>query len=109
MLFQFEVKGSQGDIYRIRAGSKEGNPWISCNCQAGQNATVCKHRVALLNGDVTNLASANSADVEGLKALFAGSSVLRLMASAAVCESRLAAAKSELANVRKQLGRAMVG
>jgi hypothetical protein len=62
----FSVRGSTGNIYDITARKAAEKLRISCTCQAGQNRIWCKHRTALLDGDISNLLSDNVSDVEKL-------------------------------------------
>jgi hypothetical protein len=50
---------------------------MSCTCEAGRQGTYCKHRFALLDGDVSNLLSHNSDDVTKLVGLISGTDVDR--------------------------------
>jgi len=62
----FSVRGSAGNIYEITARRIAEKLRVSCTCQAGQNRIWCKHRTALLDGDVSNLLSDNVSDVKKL-------------------------------------------
>jgi DNA polymerase-3 subunit epsilon len=62
----FSVKGSTGNIYEITARRLAKKLRISCTCQAGQMRSWCKHRTALLDGDISNLLSDNISDVKKL-------------------------------------------
>jgi hypothetical protein len=105
---QFAVEGSSGDIYIVKAGSTgAGNAWITCTCPAGENRQYCKHRFALLGGDITSLATDNHNDVEQLRDLVAGSDIARWLARVAECEKAVAAAQSELKAAKRALARSM--
>ncbi len=62
----FSIKGSTGNIYEITARRTANQLRTTCTCQAGQNRTWCKHRTALLDGDVSNLLSENASDIKKL-------------------------------------------
>ena len=71
----FSVKGSTGNIYEITARRVADQLRMTCTCQAGQNRIWCKHRTALLDGDVTNLVSDNLLDVAKLAEMSVGVAV----------------------------------
>jgi DNA polymerase-3 subunit epsilon len=60
----FSVRGSTGNVYEITGRKVAENLRVSCTCQAGQNSIWCKHRTALLDGDVSDLLSGTVANVE---------------------------------------------
>ena len=62
----FSVKGSTGNVYEITGRKVSEKLRVSCTCQAGQNRIWCKHRMALLDGDVSDLLSGALGDVEKL-------------------------------------------
>jgi DNA polymerase III subunit epsilon len=51
-VLRFLVKGSTGNIYEITARRTANRLRMTCTCQAGQNHFWCKHRAALIDGDV---------------------------------------------------------
>lgn len=107
-LYRFQVQGSKGDLYEIEAGSQEvGKVWLSCTCQAGVTGMYCKHRFALLNGDVSALVSQNEADVVALARMVAGSDIESAIADVAAREADMDAAKKALSASKKRLARAM--
>jgi DNA polymerase-3 subunit epsilon len=63
---RFLVKGSTGNIYEITARRTTNQLRMTCTCQAGQNHIWCKHRTALLDGDVSNLVSGTESDIKRL-------------------------------------------
>jgi DNA polymerase-3 subunit epsilon len=62
----FSVRGSSGHVYEITGRKVAEKLRVSCTCQAGQNRIWCKHRTALLDGDISSLLSGAVADVEKL-------------------------------------------
>jgi uncharacterized Zn finger protein len=73
--FVFEVVGSQGDPYRVTFAFNGDKASASCTCGAGEQGKWCKHRTALLDGDVTAVRSANASEVAALKDRLAGTSL----------------------------------
>lgn len=103
----FTVRGSKGDLYTVTFGRAGANLTSSCSCAAGAIGQYCKHRFALMGGDVTDLASDNAADVEVLRGLIAGSDVEIAMDGVRQAEAVLEEAKKELAKRKKALARTM--
>ncbi len=55
MEYKFDIKSSSSDeIYAVTFKFGELTS-ISCTCQAGLNNLLCKHRMNLMDGDVTAL------------------------------------------------------
>lgn len=53
----FFVQGSANDPYKVSFWRVGDDLKSSCTCQAGKNGLACKHRLNLLDGDLTNLVS----------------------------------------------------
>lgn len=101
----FLVTGSEPEPYRVSFKRIEGKFRAHCNCRAGEMSQLCKHRMALIAGDVTSLASPNAADVERLPALIAGTDVEALLRRLSEAEAQQNAIKREIAAYRRQLAR----
>ena len=108
-MLYFKVAGSEGDIYEI-AGERHGARLrITCTCEAGQNGMHCRHRIALLDGDVTALRSGNKGDVEKLTEMLPGSDLETALAELAVAEAAVVAATTHVKGARAKVGRVMSG
>ncbi len=60
-----QVYGSEGDIYEVAFTVLSGKALASCTCKAGENGQFCKHRLALLVGDMDRLVDkAKASDVQ---------------------------------------------
>lgn len=46
-----EVRGSEGDVYRVSFLRGDGGVKVQCTCRAGLMGQFCRHRLALLAGD----------------------------------------------------------
>ena len=108
-ILEFVVIGSQGDPYDITATRDGQDITISCDCPAGERDQLCRHRLALLNGDVTDLDSNNGADVATLAAWMPGTALAAAMEALHKAQAAYDAAKPELARRKKALGRIMSG
>ena len=76
-MVRFLVGGSQGAEYTVAFTLRQGEVASACTCMAGRTGRFCKHRVALLDGDVTDLVSDNVHDVARLRQLLAGTELER--------------------------------
>ena len=66
--FSFVVRGSQGDAYRVTFDVAPDGTTSSCNCRAGlMGQRLCKHREAILDGDVSALLAGNTDDFVALR------------------------------------------
>ena len=72
---RFTVEGSKGDEYQILFEREGDNLDVFCTCPAGDNGMYCKHRFALMEGDVTKLLSENENEVPAIKDMLAGTDV----------------------------------
>ena len=71
-VLRFSVRGSKGDEYTVIFAGRDGEVASSCSCMAGRMGHFCKHRVALLDGDVSDLLSDNEQQVVQLRSLIEG-------------------------------------
>jgi hypothetical protein len=72
---EFMVQGSAVEPYTVRFWREGANLRSSCSCQAGTHGLACKHRLNLLEGDVTQLVNGITSDIQRLRELCAGSDV----------------------------------
>lgn len=104
----FIVEGSQGDEYEVKFKQIGNNLIVTCTCQAADNGLHCKHRIALLNGDIGSVTSGNERDLAKTRALLSGTSLEAALIRYQVAEDACERAKSELAKAKKALARAMI-
>ncbi|WP_149651710.1 hypothetical protein [Azospirillum argentinense] len=74
---RFRIRGGQGDEYTVAFTLRQGEAASICTCMAGRMGRFCKHRVALLDGDVSDLLSDNADDVVRLRRLIEGTELER--------------------------------
>lgn len=104
-VLEFEIQGSADDPYRLRFERQGDNFTASCTCPAGENMQVCKHRLALLAGDVSALASDNEEAVPLLRNMLAGTPTAPALLAYLNAVTGLADAKAELTGRRHALAR----
>jgi uncharacterized Zn finger protein len=103
---EFLIEGSEGDEYTVVFQVTGTNANAFCTCAAGASGQYCKHRFALMDGDVSRLLSSNTVDVVRLKSLIQGTDlkvaydrVLKAAADFAIAKRELDTAKKALAKV----------
>ena len=106
---EFVVEGSQSDEYVVAFEIIDRTAKAACTCAAGTSGLFCKHRTALLDGDVSRLRSGNTSEVARLGPLLQnsdlGTGYARLQAATETCDKAkrmLDAAKKQLARVAHQ-------
>lgn len=57
MEYKFDIKSSSSDEVYIVTFKFENLISINCNCQAGSVKMLCKHRLNLMDGDITSLSN----------------------------------------------------
>jgi hypothetical protein len=109
MRIEFLIEGSRGDEYTVTFMITDNSARAACSCAAGAANQFCKHRAALLDGDITRLRSPNATDVTRLGSLLRDTDLWAaygqlLMATKAHDEAKKAldGAKKRLARVAHQ-------
>lgn len=87
------ARSSSGDPYDVTFESIDGRMTVRCSCKAGALQQQCKHKRALVSGDLTMLFASDQADV--LKQVLARQESQPLIAAIASAESDLANVESE--------------
>ena len=64
--FHFVVRGSAGDLYNIRDIASTDAFELNCDCQGWRTGRRCRHVHSILNGEIDNLHSDNTADLKRL-------------------------------------------
>jgi len=55
MKISLKAKSSSGDSHLVEFSDESGSLRVFCHCPAGSLQQMCKHKLALLKGDVTML------------------------------------------------------
>lgn len=106
---EFLVEGSQGDEYRVTFEREGDNLNLFCSCPAGENGTYCKHRFALMDGEVDDLLSDNEKDVAGLKEFMKGTEVEAIYKEVIETQTLYDKIGERLKKAKKELAKAMRG
>ncbi|SDO55022.1 hypothetical protein SAMN05216360_1275 [Methylobacterium phyllostachyos] len=106
----FSVRSSSSDeVYTLEAYRTGKGMRFSCTCPAGQVGSSCKHRMALLVGDVSSAIDVDEAAVADLRTMAEGSPILTAIEEIAAAEHEVERAKKALNGAKKRLGKAMMG
>lgn len=63
MEYTFNIKSSSSDELYVVTFKFDNLITVNCTCQAGLNKMLCKHRLSLIDGDITSLANQADASV----------------------------------------------
>ena len=69
---EFVVRGSKGNEYNILAERLGDHVAVFCTCDGARRGSICKHRVALLEGNAAAVLGGNQDQVALLPAMLAG-------------------------------------
>jgi len=59
-----KIKSSSfAETYDVTLSNENGKISLNCTCQAGVHSMICKHRITLLNGDVSNVSKKSDIQV----------------------------------------------
>ena len=101
------VKGSSADPYKL-IFIKDGDSLTAlCDCPAGSFGNVCKHRVAVLDGDAGAVLEEDTAKVATVVEWLAGTDVEKALAEMRAADADTEASKSDRVALKRVLARAM--
>jgi uncharacterized Zn finger protein len=99
----FLVKGSASEPYKVTFKKDGSNLSAYCTCPAGQNGQYCKHRFAILDGNLEAVVSENVADAKKVAGWLPGTDVESALQDVALAEKELARAKKKLSTAKKKV------
>lgn len=101
------VKGSSSDPYELTF-IKDGDSLTAlCNCPAGTFANLCKHRVAILDGDSSAVVDDDGGKSGIVVEWLAGTDVEAALAEMREVEAQADASKPDLMAAKRKLAKAM--
>jgi len=102
---------SSGNEYTVQVFATEDGPVITCDCPAGENGQYCKHRLALISGDESEVVEVVEADapVGEIAKLFAGSRLEAAISAMYKQEAVVKKAQADLRAIKKTVANAMLG
>ncbi len=108
-VLRFKMLSSDGSrAYVIEASSTEAGVSLTCECEAGQKGSLCRHRLALVQEEPDGLV-AGAENLEGLYALLEGSKLGDALLKLVDIEGDILALQSKLAVQKKTVARLMKG
>ncbi|WP_091376066.1 hypothetical protein [Mucilaginibacter mallensis] len=66
MVFEFLIKGSAKDPYKVTFQNNDGHVYAGCNCQSRKSGMACKHIFNILDGDVSEMVGNNHDDISNV-------------------------------------------
>lgn len=102
-----QVQGSQPGPYEVSFKRTGTGAIIKCTCQAGQLTNLCKHKVGLLTGDITDVVE-GADTLQSALAWVEGTPITAALAEYINSETALDAAKKRNATAKKDLAKAMI-
>jgi hypothetical protein len=106
--YTFEVKGSSG-LYKVTFTKKDEQVLTSCTCQAGEHSLHCKHRLAIIAGDTSNVLSGNESQIELVAGLIKGTVLEEVLCQFEQAKKEFDLAERRLNKAKKVLTKALNG
>lgn len=106
---EFLIEGSQGDKYRVLFEKSDSNLNVYCSCPAGEKGTYCKHRFALMDGEIDTLLSDNEHDVAKIKEFIKNTDVESAYREVIDTQKQCDQIQNQLKSAKKKLAKAMYG
>ncbi len=103
----FKVKGSSADAYELTF-IKDGDSLTAlCTCPAGQFGGLCKHRVAIIDGDSRSVCSDNADQAKKIVEWVVGTDVEAALSELRTAEKNKELSKDDIKALKKKVARAM--
>lgn len=101
----FKVAGeSTGQEYELVAEPTNGGLRFTCNCPAGSRGLMCKHRQAIIDGDLTAVLAPDLSDMTMLQSWIKTSRISTLSLTIAALEDEIQAAKRRISFIQQVMG-----
>jgi len=107
LLREFLVQGSDPNPYKVVFRRTENEVKANCNCRAGVNGLLCKHRLAILDGDGRAVVSGNLSEVEEVASWVADSPVAQAISEVVALEAQKKDLEEKIKNAKKQVAKAL--
>jgi len=103
----FKVKGSSADAYELTFIKDDDSLTALCTCPAGQFGGLCKHRVAIIDGNSKSVCSGNADQVTKIVDWVVGTDVETALSELRAGEKNKELSKDDLKALKKKVARAM--
>lgn len=102
------VQGSETTPYTVQFLRFGDSVKASCTCKAGRNRQLCKHRLAILDGDLKAVVSENLEEVADVATWIAGSQLAPIIAEVNRLEIEKRAIEQKLKSSKRRLTEALL-
>ena len=103
----FLVKGSSPEPYELTFVKDGDSLTAICTCPAGTYGNFCKHRISILDGDISAIVSDNAELAKTVLAWLAGTDVEAALSELRAAEAAGEPSKQAVADAKRKLARAM--
>ena len=103
----FLVKGSSSDAYEITFIKDGSSLTALCTCPAGTFGNLCKHRVAILDGNTKAITSDNADQAPKVIDWLVGTDVETALAELRAAEKSKEHTKDEIMALKKKVAKVM--
>lgn len=103
----FLVKGSSSDAYEITFIKDGSSLTALCTCPAGTFGNLCKHRVAILDGNTKAITSDNADQAPKVTDWLVGTDVETALAELRAAEKSKEHTKDEIMALKKKVAKVM--
>lgn len=104
---EFLVQGSEPSPYKVVFRKDGGNLKATCNCKAGVNGMLCKHRLSILDGDKGAVVSENPDQVVEVASWLAGSNVADAISEVVSLEAQKKQIEAKIKRAKKMVADAL--
>jgi uncharacterized Zn finger protein len=101
------VKGSSSDPYELTFIKDGSSLTALCNCPAGTFGNLCKHRVAILDGDSSAVVDDDGGKTGSVVEWLIGTDVEAALTEMRQVETTTGTPKSDLVAAKRKLAKAM--
>ncbi len=108
---KFSIMGEDDNLYDVtieRDSNNLGNLQAMCSCKQAAENDICAHRFAILEGDMSKVASNSLGDAQTLREWIKGSDIEVAMQNLSKAKTELLLAHEKVAQCRKMLVRRML-
>ncbi len=103
----FLVEGSSSDAYEIKFIKDGSSLTALCTCPAGTFGNLCKHRVAILDGNGNAISSDNAGQVPRILDWLVGTDIETALAELRIAEKSKEHSKDEVMALKRKLAKVM--
>ena len=103
------VVSDSGNFYNVTFKKADDVFTSSCNCTAGEHGQICKHRLNILNGDLSGTRDIKRDDILAMLTWFKETRAEEALKQLNSAQNELEQAKKRLASAKKQLSRILNG